>query len=120
MNIVQTEVLARRVCIALNDGDFSVVEVGKTNIVPAGVCNTRAITWAPGVNSSCVIGPREVFHHDRGIVDSSGGGTISKLSLGGALVGVALGDENGEGNIVSSAKISKGFSQILNHLEKRK
>lgn len=102
LNVAQFEVLAGSVGIALNDDCLGMLQVGKSNIIPARIRRTRSITRSIGIDRARKVRPGEVFHFNRCIVDSSCGHTVAELSLRRALVEVALRHEDGESNIIDA------------------
>lgn len=86
------EVLAGGLGVALEHDGLGMFQVGQTDIVPARIGNARPIAGVVGVDGAREIGPGEVLHHD-------GRERVDRARPRGALVGVALGDEDGERDI---------------------
>lgn len=94
LDILRAEILAGGVGIALEHDSLGMFQVRQTDVVPAGIGDARPITGVVGIDGAGEIRPGEVLHHDgRGGVDGA------RPRAGRPLVPVALGDEDGEGDV---------------------
>ena len=78
------------------------LQVRKSNIIPARICNTRPITRRKRVDGTRKVPPCEILHDHTRVVGAADGSSVLKLCLRATLIDVGLGDEDGERDVVSA------------------
>lgn len=76
------------------------LQIRQPDIIPARVRHAAPITGIVLVDCAGEVRPCEAVHDDAAVVGAAGDGAGRRLRLVGALVNVALGDEDGECDVV--------------------
>lgn len=84
-------------------------QIRQSNIVPARIARAASVAWLELIDGAGEVCPAEMLHVYGRVVGTLrvGDAAVLQLGLGGALVDVGLGDEDGEGD-VGNADVGPG------------